>query len=223
MKGKIILANREKGAIRAQLLIYSTLCLICGLGPLALGWTQEWQRPIVWLLAVLGYRTIEETGFHPKETKGERHAEWLFYALYLALGGAVLLPAIEFALLPRPLRLPLVFLGVALAALGTSLRYQGVKTLGEHFSTHVEVRQGHALVDRGIYRLIRHPGYAGVMCFSAGSALIFHSYFSLAFSMLVFWPLILTRIAIEEEQMSANLEGYRNYMARSKRLIPHVF
>lgn len=223
MKTQRTNGNTERGAIRAQLLIYSTLCLLCGLGPLALGWTHEWQRPVAWLVAVLGYRTIEETGFHPRETKGERHAEWLFYALYLALGGAVLFPAIEFAFIQRPMRVPLVFLGVACAAMGTFLRYQGVKTLGEHFSTHIEVRQGHELVDAGIYRFIRHPGYSGVMCFSLGSALIFHSYFSLAFSVLVFWPLIMTRVHIEEREMSESLDGYRQYMARSKRLIPHVF
>jgi protein-S-isoprenylcysteine O-methyltransferase Ste14 len=214
--------GQKKEVFNVQLLVYSTLCLGFGLGPILLGWVNEWLRPAIWLAGVLTYRLVEESGYNPSQTRGERRAEWLFLALYLGIGGAVLLPAIEFAAFQRPLIVPCLVGGMACVALGTLLRWLGVRTLGAHFSTHVEVRQEHRLIDAGIYRYIRHPGYAGVISFSLGSALILHSWYCLLFLALYFWPLVCVRMAIEERELSAKLDGYAEYCQRSHRLVPFL-
>jgi protein-S-isoprenylcysteine O-methyltransferase Ste14 len=206
-----------------QVLIYSTLCIVCGLGPLALGMTSEWLRPAVWLFVVLGYRWLEQFGYSPRTSRGARKAEWLFYAIYLGLSGSILLPPIEFALNPRPLSIPWMMAGVLIAALGALSRYLSVRTIGQHFSTHVEVRPGHELVDTGIMGLIRHPGYAGAMAFTLGAALVLQSFWSLVYICAFYWVLLLIRIAYEEKELGDQLAGYREYMKRTKRLIPFVY
>lgn len=215
--------NQRSSLITPQVVVYSGLCLVCALGPLALGITQEWLRPVVWLAVVLGYRLLEQFGYAPRSSRGERKAEWLFYAIYAGYSGSILLPAIEFAFIQRPLSPVLMIVGVALAALGAWTRYQSVKTIGEHFSTHVEVRPGHELVDTGIMGVIRHPGYAGAMAFTLGAALVLHSFWSLLYVCLFYWPLLMTRIVYEEAELGRGLAGYRDYMKRTKRLIPFVF
>lgn len=206
-----------------QLLVWTVLTLGAALGPLLVGVTTEWLRPVIWLAVVLGYRWFEQRVFCPREVHGKRRSEWLFYAIWFSLGGSILFPAIEFAFIQRPLSLPITILGVALALLGTWTRYQSVKTIGEHFSTHIEVRPGHQLVDTGIMSVIRHPGYAGVMTFTLGAALIFQSYWSLIWICGVFWTTQFIRIVHEEAELAENLAGYREYMTRTKRLIPFVF
>ncbi len=206
-----------------QLISWTVVCLAAALGPLAAGITTEWLRPMVWLAVVLGYRWFEQRVFVPREVHGKRRSEWLFYSIWASLAGSIILPPIEFALIQRPLSMTWTVLGVALALLGTWLRYQSVKTIGQHFSTHIEVRPGHTLVDSGIMSVIRHPGYAGVMTFTLGAALILQSFWSLLFICLVFWTTQFIRIAHEEEELGQNLQGYRDYMKRTKRLIPYLF
>lgn len=223
MSHSVVLQQKQKCAISIQLLRYCFVCLLVSIGPLALGWTTEFKRPLLWLAAVLCYRLIEESGFQADRNKGKRHAEWLFFALYVGLSGSVVFPAVEFAISSRPFSLAWTILGITAVAIGTMFRYLGVKTLGKHFSTHVEVRDDHVLIDSGVYRYIRHPAYAGVIFFSLGSALILQSFYSLLFTAFVFWPLIGIRIVIEEQELSRELRHYADYMKRSKRLVPYVF
>jgi protein-S-isoprenylcysteine O-methyltransferase Ste14 len=206
-----------------QLILWTVICLAVALGPIALGKSTELLRPLVWLAVVLGYRWFEQRVFTPREIHGKRRSEWLFYSIWTSLAGSIVLPPLEFAFFPRPLSVPWMVLGVFLALVGTWLRYQSVKTIGKHFSTHIEVRPGHELVDTGIMSVIRHPGYSGVMTFTLGCALILQSFWSLLFICLVFWTTQFIRIVHEEEELGENLPGYRDYMKRTKRLIPFVF
>lgn len=205
-----------------QVIIYTLACLTVGIGPILMGWSHEWYRPLIWLGVVLGYRWLEQVGYQPSSTKGRRKQEWLFYAIYLGLSGSILLPAIEFAWLQRPVSQPLIVAGVLMAITGAWLRYQSVNTIGRHFSTHIEVRPEHQLVDSGVMRFVRHPGYAGTMIYTLGAALVLQSFYSLAY-IGFFWVLLLIRMRLEEKELSANLPGYSDYMNRTKRLIPFVF
>ncbi|NDQ56186.1 MAG: isoprenylcysteine carboxylmethyltransferase family protein [Acidipila sp.] len=223
MKPNTSQSGSAKLKLTPQLAIYSLLCIACATAPLLLGWSREWQRPAIWLMVVLGYRWLEQAGYSPRRTAGQRKGEWLFYAIYLGFSGSILLPAVEFAFIQRPVSLLLSATGVVLAALGAWSRHLSVKTIGEHFSTHVEVRPGHELVDSGIMSFIRHPGYTGAMLFTLGGALVLQSYYSLLYVCLFYWPLLFIRIVIEERELSANLAGYSEYRKRTKRLIPFVF
>ena len=216
-------ANQPRVFLTRQVMVYSTLCVLFALGPVVVGWVRDWQRPALWLAVVLGYRWLEQSGYSASQTRGGRKAEWLFYAIYLGLSGSILLPPLESAFFPRQLSMGVVATGVFLAILGAWVRYQSVKTLGEHFSTHVEVRPDHLLVDTGIMRFVRHPGYAGAMVFTLGAALVLQALYSLIYVVLFYWPLLFIRIEIEERELSENLAGYRDYMKRTKRLVPFVF
>ena len=213
----------KKKLLTPQLILYTLVCCAAALTPLALGWVTEWRRPAVWLLTVLAYRWIEQSGFTASPERGPRKGEWIFYGIYLGLSGSILLPAVEFAYIQRTFSMGLLLLGLAIAAFGTWVRYQMVTTLGAALSTHVEIRPGQKLVDHGICRYIRHPGYAGVLLFTIGAALILDARYSLGYIFLFFVPMIAMRIIVEERDNAENLAGYREYMQRSKKLIPYIF
>ena len=76
------------------------------------------------------------------------------------------------------------------------------------------------LVEAGVYRYIRHPLYLGDLLLLAGFELALNSW--LALGVLVLAPLILRQAREEEKVLLANLPGYRDYCARTKRFIPFL-
>jgi protein-S-isoprenylcysteine O-methyltransferase Ste14 len=115
------------------------------------------------------------------------------------------------------------WIGVILFALSGVLRLWPVFVLGRRFSGLVAIQPGHTLMTDGIYRIIRHPSYLGLLGGSFGWALTFRSGVGLALAALMLIPLI-GRISAEEallrEQFGHEYEAYR---ARTWRLVPGIY
>jgi protein-S-isoprenylcysteine O-methyltransferase Ste14 len=115
------------------------------------------------------------------------------------------------------------WIGVALYAVGGVLRLWPVFVLGRRFSGLVAIQPGHTLVTDGIYGVIRHPSYLGLLAGAFGWALAFRSGIGLVLAALMIVPTI-GRIRSEEallrEQFGAE---YDAFCARTSRLIPGIY
>ena len=89
------------------------------------------------------------------------------------------------------------WVGVALFIVGGALRMWPVFVLGRRFSGLVAIQPGHALVTTGIYGVIRHPSYLGLLVRFGGWSLAFRSGVGLLLTALLIPPL-LARIRAEE-------------------------
>jgi protein-S-isoprenylcysteine O-methyltransferase Ste14 len=67
------------------------------------------------------------------------------------------------------------WLGVVLFVAGGALRLWPVVVLGDRFSGLVAIQPGHTLVTNGIYGVIRHPSYMGLLVNSLGWVLAYRS------------------------------------------------
>jgi protein-S-isoprenylcysteine O-methyltransferase Ste14 len=115
------------------------------------------------------------------------------------------------------------WIGVALFAIGGVLRLGPVFVLGHRFSGLVAIQPGHALVTTGLYSVIRHPSYLGLMVNSLGWALAFRSGVGVLLAALTIPPLI-ARIRAEEALLHSQFgNAYDAYRARTSRLIPGVY
>jgi protein-S-isoprenylcysteine O-methyltransferase Ste14 len=115
------------------------------------------------------------------------------------------------------------WLGVVLFAVGGALRLWPVYVLGHRFSGLVAIQPGHTLVTDGIYRIIRHPSYLGLVLNSLGWGLAFRSGVGVLLTALMLVPL-LARIRAEERLLLAQFgDEYESYRARTWRLIPGVY
>jgi protein-S-isoprenylcysteine O-methyltransferase Ste14 len=115
------------------------------------------------------------------------------------------------------------WIGVVLFALGGWLRLWPVAVLGDRFSGLVAIQPGHQLVTSGIYRIIRHPSYLGLMISSLGWSFAFRSGVGLILCGLTLPPL-LARIAAEERLLQAHFGAeYDAYRARTWRMIPGLW
>ena len=71
--------------------------------------------------------------------------------------------------------------------------------LGHRFSGLVAIQPGHTLVTTGIYRVIRHPSYLGLLVNSLGWALAFRSAVGVLLTALML--LTLLRASAPEEAL----------------------
>jgi protein-S-isoprenylcysteine O-methyltransferase Ste14 len=115
------------------------------------------------------------------------------------------------------------WIGVILFAAGGVLRLWPVFVLGRRFSGLVAIQPSHALVTDGIYRIIRHPSYLGLLASSVGWALAFRSGVGLVLAALMIIPTI-GRIRAEEAMLRSQFGAdYETYCARTSRLVPGVY
>jgi protein-S-isoprenylcysteine O-methyltransferase Ste14 len=202
-------------------------------------WTLDWPR--AWLLLALalgGMLVLRFWAFAGQEALlAERRKSPLAAGqprLDKALVAAFLLvmPA-DIAFIPTDVfRLHLLGQpGPLLSALGLALAAAGWLLIALAFRANafavpivrVQSERQHAVAVDGIYRLIRHPLYAGVILVLVGAALWLGSYAAVVASSV---PVILLviRIRVEETVLLRDLDGYASYAQRvTHRLVPGIW
>ena len=117
----------------------------------------------------------------------------------------------------------LFYAGLVLLIGGIVLRAYAARWLGTWFTLDVMTRPGQVVVDSGPYRWVRHPAYSGSLLTVLGILSCATNWFVLA----CFVPVLMGygyRIAVEENALANDLgDPYREYMRRTKRLIPFLF
>jgi protein-S-isoprenylcysteine O-methyltransferase Ste14 len=118
----------------------------------------------------------------------------------------------------------LAWLGLCFAAAALVMFRLTHRALGRNWSVSLDVRESHRLVTEGIYKKVRHPMYSAFWLWAVAQALLLPNWVAgmsgiLGFGILFFW-----RTGREEKMMlEAFGDQYRDYMARTDRIIPRVF
>ena len=151
-------------------------------------------------------------------------AEVVFRAMFLA---AVLLWPVGRAVLPAA-RIGgdvwVFTLGIVLGWLGLLLRWWSFASLGKYFTVTVRTSEDQPVVERGPYRVLRHPSYTGLLLTFAGGGLIADNWVSAAGAVGVLLAALIYRLRIEERALDDALgERYRLFAATRARLIPYVW
>jgi protein-S-isoprenylcysteine O-methyltransferase Ste14 len=117
-----------------------------------------------------------------------------------------------------------VYAGVFLFVVGLLLRWWAIITLGRFFTVDVTIEKDHELVERGPFRVMRHPSYTGVLLAFVGFALTLGNWAALLVILVPIFAAFIRRMNVEEEALSKALGSrYVDYMRRTKRLVPFVY
>ncbi len=153
----------------------------------------------------------------------DRRSLWILWGV---IGGSLLLA--QMALACPAGKLPhahlCALIGLVLFLAGISLRWVSIFYLGRFFTVNVAIAQKHELVDCGPYRLIRHPSYTGALLAFVGFGLALGNWLALLCLLIPITGAFLWRMNVEERALTDALgDPYRNYIRRTKRLIPFVY
>jgi protein-S-isoprenylcysteine O-methyltransferase Ste14 len=151
-------------------------------------------------------------------------AEVVFRVLFL---GAILLWPIGRAVTPAAGiggGAWLFTLGTVIGWLGLLLRWWSFSSLGRYFTVTVRTSDDQPVVERGPYRLLRHPSYTGLLLVFAGGGLIVDNWVSAAGAVGVLLIALVHRLRIEERALTEALGSrYQQFAANRARLIPYVW
>jgi len=113
--------------------------------------------------------------------------------------------------------------GFVVLTLGVSLRLGPMLELGRRFVSVVALQPDHTVHTGGFYRWVRHPSYLGILFMDLGFAGVFRSAVALALMPVVIW-MFKRRMDVEEGFMVEVFGGeYRDYMGRTRRILPGVY
>jgi protein-S-isoprenylcysteine O-methyltransferase Ste14 len=136
--------------------------------------------------------------------------------------GAIVVAALVGPGWPEALALPLRAVGAVAALAGVLVGIAAGRALGDALTPFPRPARSAALVERGPYRVVRHPIYAAGLLFFCGLSLVASPAALLGTAALaVLWAL---KAAVEERFLLERYPGYAEYVRRVRyRLLPRVY
>jgi len=193
--------------------------------------TLLWAK-FIWALGVVGWAIIR----HPHARRSRRtptvrrggRARDLALLVVSSIGMFVLPAIYVLGNQPRfasyPFQPMLGWLGAAVFAASLGLFYRTHKELGRQWSVTLEIRDQHTLVTDGIYRHVRHPMYAAFWLWALAQALLLPNWIAGPAGLVGFGTLFFLRVGREERLMEETFgDEYRQYVARTGRILPRLF
>jgi len=120
------------------------------------------------------------------------------------------------------LNTPAIIAGTAAIAAGAAMNISGRLSLKGNWANHIKIYGDHKLVNRGVYKFIRHPLYASIMLMLSGGSLAYRNWLSAALTAFVFIPFMYYRARQEEALLIAELPGYGEYMRITGMFFPKL-
>jgi protein-S-isoprenylcysteine O-methyltransferase Ste14 len=184
---------------------------------------------IIWFAGLIGWYVIR----HPFERKARKMGvtkslldwrEWVLLAS--AFTGLFFFPA-AYALTGFPASFDRTFvpaiawLGLVPLCAALWLFRRSHVDLGRNWSVTLKVREQHALVKTGVYRLVRHPMYSSFFLLGVAQMLLLPNWLAGASGIVGAGLLFVFRVFREERMMLESFgDEYRAYMAQTKRIVP---
>lgn len=117
----------------------------------------------------------------------------------------------------------MLIIGMILLVIGFVIVITSGVQLGISLTPVVAPKKNAKLVTAGIYSIVRHPMYLGVITLAIGWSLFWGSILSLLFSLIL---IVFLHFKIKEEEilLSKKYPEYNNYKSRvNKKIIPFIY
>src|SRR5215471_14903892 len=172
---------------------------------------------IVWGIAALKVKKDKVT-----ESPAARlvHIAIIGFALVLLFSQTLPLGPLRQRFLPAIAWLQ--WLGIALTCSGTAVAIWARISLGDNWSSRVNLKQGHQLISSGPYAYMRHPIYSGLLLAVVGTAVEIGEWRGLGAIVLVAVTQSLKARREEKFMLSEFGERYAQYQKQTGFLVPKL-
>ena len=107
---------------------------------------------------------------------------------------------------------------------GLVVRWVAIFSLGKAFSANVAIRDTQSLYRAGLYSVVRHPSYSGMLLIFLAIAIADRNWVSAAIVLILPAAALLYRIHVEEVALHHAFGAqYADYCRTTKRLIPGIY
>jgi protein-S-isoprenylcysteine O-methyltransferase Ste14 len=116
------------------------------------------------------------------------------------------------------------YIGFAVVIAGLIFRWYSIGVLGKYFTGVVMIQEGHKIIKKGPYKILRHPSYTGGIIAFLGVAIATNDWITLLVFLLALWVSYGYRITIEERALIEQFgDEYRDYQKETWRIVPFVY
>jgi protein-S-isoprenylcysteine O-methyltransferase Ste14 len=177
---------------------------------------------VVWFISEIILIILLRSGQYDKkgQDKGSLGIVWITVAIAIISG---VFCSINFNFpIGRMLIIP--YTGLILIIIGMIFRFIAVWSLGRLFTVDVTIRENHAIKKDGLYKIIRHPSYSGMLLSFIGFGISLNNWISIFIITILVTIGLLYRIKIEEKLLIDQFGSeYKEYMKSTYRLIPFIY
>jgi len=171
----------------------------------------------VWLLAAI---STKRSVYRESRAQRLRYSILLIAAYFLLIRGHRLPYPLSARVIPHMEVIAWAGAGLCVAGLGFCIWAR--VTLGRNWSGAVTLKEGHELIERGAYRLVRHPIYTALIAMFLATVIVLGHAGGIAGLVLVFISFWI-KLSDEERVMLKQFpDQYAAYQQRVKRIIPFV-
>lgn len=113
---------------------------------------------------------------------------------------------------------------VVVLVVALAIRWTAVFALGKSFSANVAIRESQKMMRTGLYRMVRHPSYLGLLMVFVAIGIHSRNWISFVVAIVPTTAALIYRIQVEEMALrEAFGEEYLQYSRVTKRLVPGVY
>ena len=117
--------------------------------------------------------------------------------------------------------LDIIFLVVYV--IGIVFNLLGRYYLGHNWGNNVVIYNDHTLVNKGVYKVVRHPLYASIIWMIYAVGILFQNYLVIILNTIVFIPFMYYRAKQEEKELVKVFKEYKNYRKNTGMFFPKIF
>jgi len=165
------------------------------------------------------------SAFSVKRTAQDQPSPRKFIYVFLTAAAAILLNTLSRIINWNRTFIPHTFatgiLGDTLVLIGLFIAIWARITIAGNWSARVVLKEHHELIQRGPYRVVRHPIYSGLLLMLFGTAILngqVGSFIVLLFCACGLW----VKLRREEALLSKHFPQYSDYMRHTTALVPFV-
>lgn len=115
-----------------------------------------------------------------------------------------------------------IIIGTVTIVSGSIMNIIGRFNLGSNWANHIKIYDEHRLVQKGMYKIVRHPLYASIMLMFYGACLVYRNIFCFLAVTFIFIPFMYYRAKQEETILIETFFEYNDYKRSTGMFFPKM-
>lgn len=116
----------------------------------------------------------------------------------------------------------IIIIGTLAIVSGCFINITGRFNLGSNWANHIKIYDEHTLVQKGMYKIVRHPLYASIMLMFYGACLVYRNILCFFAVTFIFIPFMYYRAKQEETLLIQAFPEYKDYKRRTGMFFPKI-